>query len=52
MFAAINEEPACSLGKGGQAAELITEQQFLQQKGDLARTYEQNRLAAAEENRF
>lgn len=29
--------------------ELITEQQFLQQKEILARTYEQNRLAAAEE---
>lgn len=35
--------------ESARALNLITEQQFLQQKEILARTYEQNRLAAAEE---
>ena len=35
--------------ESARALNLITEQQFIQQKEILARTYEQNRLAAAEE---
>lgn len=45
----INYEDQLAALQEAKQRELLTEQQFLQQKEILARTYEQNRLAAAEE---
>ena len=45
----INYEDQLAALQEAKQRELLTEQQYLQQKDILARTYEQNRLAAAEE---